>query len=132
MTPDIFMGIIAFGVLIPLVLFVNVSILMPQSRRAKVQKLSRAEFKIEKKRLGKLLITDHDKAIVELHLPQYDSILQELAKSHKRDTQLIAISKIDIKDRIKPALNLLAKPSPRHPKRPPPPPPPPRPPPRRR
>ena len=67
--------------------------------KSRPQPLTRDEIKIERKRLNKLLKSDHAAAIIELTNPRYDIILQELVKSHKRDSQLTTLSKLSINER---------------------------------
>jgi hypothetical protein len=98
MNTDIWMSLVAMGLSVTALCMLWSA--RPWKNKVKIPVLSREELKKEKKRLSRLLKTDHDKAIIELAKPQYDSILQALAKSHKRDEQLVAISKTSVKERI--------------------------------
>ena len=103
MTPDIFMNIL-LGILICLIAWLLLKKLVSiasyaYKTRQKVPNLTHDEIKSEKKRLNKLLKTDHDAAIVELANPQYDPVLNILAKSHKRDEQLVALAAMPKRER---------------------------------
>lgn len=96
-TPDMFMELL-LGIVIFVVLLMLARTFIRYFKH-RVKPLTRDELKTEKKRLNKLLKTDHNAAIIKLADVRYDPILQELAKKHKRDKQLVDLSKKSLKVR---------------------------------
>jgi hypothetical protein len=93
------LGVVTICTLMSVIAVLLSYLMLSAHRKPKTKPLTREVIKTEKKRLNKLLKSDHGAAIIQLADPRYDVILQELVKSHKRDKSLIELSKLPKKER---------------------------------